>query len=211
MTRVIKRLTDIFLALAGLIVTAPVMLLVAIAIRIKMGSPVFYRQIRPGYHSKPFALVKFRSLREETVASDGQELTESDRTTSLTGILRSTSLDELPQLWNVLKGEMSLVGPRPLIFAYLERYTPEQARRHDMRPGMTGLAQINGRQTMDYEQRFKFDVWYVDHWSLWLDIKILLATVKIVFSRRVEASTDPDFSYPKWGEETPVRQTADES
>ena len=142
-----------------------------------MGRPVFFVQERPGLNGKPFKLVKFRTMREGT-ESDGERLTRLGK------LLRATSLDELPELWNVLRGEMSLVGPRPLLMRYLPRYTPEQARRHEMRPGITGWAQVNGRNALSWEQKFVYDVWYVDHQSFWLDMKILWLTIWQVIARR---------------------------
>ena len=141
-----------------------------------MGRPVFFRQIRPGYRTKPFTLYKFRTMREAYDA-DGTPRPDAERLTRLGRLLRHTSLDELPQLWNVLRGDLSLVGPRPLLMQYLPLYTPEQARRHDVRPGITGWAQVNGRNAIGWEQKFDLDTWYVDHWTLGLDIKILAMTV----------------------------------
>jgi lipopolysaccharide/colanic/teichoic acid biosynthesis glycosyltransferase len=171
-----KRLLDLSAALVAAVVLAPVLVMAAVLIRLTMGSPVLFRQRRPGLYGKPFVLCKFRTMR---FAYDhhGQPLPDPQRLTRLGRLLRKTSLDELPQLWNVLRGEMSLVGPRPLLMQYLDRYTPEQARRHDVRPGITGWAQVHGRQTLCFSKRLELDVWYVDHWSLWLDVKILGKTV----------------------------------
>ncbi len=148
-------------------------------VRIKLGTPIFFRQLRPGRHSKPFTMVKFRTMTDACDAS-GVLLPDAERLTTFGKFLRSTSLDELPELWNVVKGEMSLVGPRPLLMQYLDRYTPEQARRHAVRPGVTGWAQVNGRNAISWEQKFALDVWYVDNLSFWLDLKILWLTVRKV-------------------------------
>ena len=177
-----KRLLDFTAALLGLIALAlPLLILIAL-IRRKLGSPVFFTQVRPGMHGKPFKMVKFRSMLSER-STDGELLPDAVRLTPFGRFLRSTSLDELPELWNVLKGDMSLVGPRPLLMEYLPLYSPEQARRHEVRPGITGWAQVNGRNAISWEDKFKLDVWYVDHCSLWLDIKILWLTVKKVLVR----------------------------
>ena len=177
-----KRLLDFTAALLGLIALAlPLLILIAL-IRRKLGSPVFFAQVRPGMHGKPFKMVKFRSMTSER-GTDGELLPDAVRLTPFGRFLRSTSLDELPELWNVLKGDMSLVGPRPLLMEYLPLYSPEQARRHEVRPGITGWAQVNGRNAISWEDKFKLDVWYVDHCSLWLDIKILWLTVKKVLVR----------------------------
>lgn len=178
----LKRLFDFFAALVALTLLWPVMLGVALAVRLKMGGGVLFRQMRPGLHGKPFVMYKFRTMRD-AVGSDGKPLPDCDRLTSLGRFLRSSSLDELPELINVLKGEMSLVGPRPLLMQYLERYTPEQARRMELRPGITGWAQVRGRNALSWEERFNLDVWYVDHRSFALDVKILLMTVASVLRR----------------------------
>lgn len=178
----IKRLLDLCAALAALLVLSPVLLSVAVLIRIQMGSPVLFRQVRPGLNAKPFQMVKFRTMLDATDKS-GNPLPDDQRLTRLGAFLRSTSLDELPELWNVLKGDMSLVGPRPLLMEYLPLYSAEQARRHEVRPGVTGWAQVNGRNAIGWEEKFKLDVWYVDNQSLWLDIKILFLTVKKVLVR----------------------------
>ena len=177
-----KRLLDFIAALLGLIALALPLLLLMALIRRKLGSPVFFTQVRPGMHGKPFKMVKFRSMLSER-STDGELLPDAVRLTPFGRFLRSTSLDELPELWNVLKGDMSLVGPRPLLMEYLPLYSPEQARRHEVRPGITGWAQVNGRNAISWEDKFKLDVWYVDHCSLWLDIKILWLTVKKVLVR----------------------------
>ncbi|ALR16676.1 sugar transferase [Vibrio natriegens] len=176
----LKRLFDFFTSFISLIIFAPVMVLIAWKIRNNLGSPVLFRQTRPGLNGKPFDMVKFRSMKD-AVDVEGNPLPDSERMTPFGDKLRNSSLDELPELWNVLKGEMSLVGPRPLLMQYLPLYNKEQARRHDVRPGVTGWAQINGRNAISWEDKFKLDVWYVDNRSLWLDIKILFLTVKKVF------------------------------
>ena len=175
MTRLAKRALDLAAALIGLVVLSPLMLVIALTIRVRMGSPVLFRQRRPGFHAVPFTMVKFRTM----LVGEGTTIDPSD-TERLTGLglrLRRHSLDELPQLWNVLKGEMSLVGPRPLLMEYLERYTPEQARRHEVQPGITGWAQIQGRQDIPFSKRLELDVWYRDHQSFWLDLRILGVTL----------------------------------
>ena len=177
-----KRLLDFIAALLGLIALAlPLLLLIAL-IRRKLGSPVFFRQTRPGLHGQPFEMVKFRTM-TDTRGPDGALLPDAERLTPFGRFLRSTSLDELPELWNVLKGDMSLVGPRPLLMEYLPLYSPEQARRHAVRPGVTGWAQVNGRNAISWEEKFALDTWYVDHQSLRLDIRILWLTVKKVLVR----------------------------
>ena len=158
----------------------PVFILIAIWVRYKLGSPVLFKQRRPGLHGKPFVMYKFRSLTDER-DERGNLLPDSERFTSVSSFLRKSSLDELPELVNVLKGEMSLVGPRPLLMQYLKRYTIEQAKRHNVKPGITGWAQINGRNSISWEEKFKLDVWYVDNQSLWLDMKILIFTIVQVY------------------------------
>ncbi|CDT22488.1 Uncharacterized sugar transferase EpsL [Vibrio crassostreae] len=175
-----KRLFDFLTSLIALILLSPVIALVAWKIRKNLGSPVLFRQTRPGLNGKPFEMVKFRSMKD-SVDANGKQLPDDERMTPFGDKLRSSSLDELPGLWNVLKGDMSLVGPRPLLVQYLPLYNEEQARRHDVRPGITGWAQINGRNAISWEDKFELDVWYVDNRSLWLDIKILFLTVKKVF------------------------------
>lgn len=172
----IKRVIDIVVAGAGLVVLAPALLLIGLVLFMSMGRPILFRQRRPGLGGRPFELVKFRTMAN---SKDGRHdpAFDAQRLTPLGSWLRNTSLDELPELWNVLRGEMSLVGPRPLLMQYLDRYTPEQARRHLVRPGLTGLAQVSGRNALDWEQKFALDIWYVDHRTLWLDIKILGMTV----------------------------------
>jgi lipopolysaccharide/colanic/teichoic acid biosynthesis glycosyltransferase len=175
-----KRLFDLVGASAALILFAlPLMVLVWLVSH-KLGRPVLFRQVRPGLHGRPFEMVKFRTMTDERDA-DGSLLPDAQRLTPFGQFLRASSLDELPELWNVLKGEMSLVGPRPLLMEYLPLYSPEQARRHESRPGITGWAQVNGRNAISWEQKFKLDVWYVDHQNIYLDIKILFLTVQKVF------------------------------
>lgn len=177
-----KRFTDILLSLTVLIVGAPVFLVLAFLVRVFLGSPVFFRQVRPGMNGKAFLMYKFRTMTDER-DEQGNLLPDGVRLTAFGHFLRSTSLDEIPELWNVLKGDMSLVGPRPLLMEYLPLYSPEQARRHEVRPGVTGWAQVNGRNAISWEEKFALDVWYVDNRSIWLDIKILLLTVKKVLVR----------------------------
>lgn len=177
-----KRLTDIVLSAAGLVVLAPVMAAVAMAVAIALGRPVFFRQLRPGLHGRPFRLIKFRTMLD-SVGPDGKPLDDAQRLTRFGRFLRSSSLDELPELWNVLKGEMSLVGPRPLLMHYLPLYSPEQARRHDVRPGLTGWSQVNGRNAIGWPEKLAFDTWYVENRSFALDIKILAMTVGRVLAR----------------------------
>ena len=178
----VKRVFDAMVALVALCLLSPVLVLVAWQIRRKLGSPVLFQQVRPGRCGRPFQMVKFRTMRDATDA-DGNPLPDCERMTPFGSLLRSSSLDELPELWNVLKGEMSLVGPRPLLMEYLPLYTVAQARRHEVRPGVTGWAQINGRNAISWEEKFELDVWYVDNQSFLLDLKILLLTVKKVFVR----------------------------
>lgn len=178
----LKRLIDIVGASVGILLTAPVMLVLALLVRLIMGKPVLFRQMRPGLHGKPFTMLKFRTMTDRRDAN-GELLPDELRLTKFGKWLRSTSLDELPELFNVLKGEMSLVGPRPLLMEYLPRYTPEQARRHEVKPGITGWAQIHGRNALSWEEKFQLDVWYVDHWNLWLDMKILWLTIWKVLKR----------------------------
>jgi len=178
----VKRLFDFFASFFGLIVLALPLLILIFLIRLKLGSPVFFRQKRPGLHGQPFEMIKFRTMTEAR-DTDGELKPDAERLNNFGRWLRSTSLDELPELWNVLKGEMSLVGPRPLLIDYLPLYSPEQARRHTVRPGVTGWAQVNGRNAISWEEKFALDTWYVDHQSLALDIKILWLTVKKVLVR----------------------------
>jgi len=172
----VKRLFDVGVALACLIMSAPLTAVIAAMIAVKMGGPVLFRQQRPGLLGRPFILLKFRTMTDACDAQ-GKLLPDAERLMPFGRFLRNTSLDELPELFNVLKGEMSLVGPRPLLIQYLDRYTPEQARRHEVKPGITGWAQINGRNELTWEQKFALDVWYVDHQSMWLDLKIMALTI----------------------------------
>lgn len=178
----LKRFFDIIASAIALILLSPIITIVAWQISRKLGSPVLFRQTRPGLNGKPFTMIKFRTMRD-AVDKNGSPLPDAERMTPFGNFLRSTSLDELPELWNVFKGDMSLVGPRPLLTEYLPLYSNEQARRHEVRPGVTGWAQINGRNAISWEEKFKLDVWYVDNHSFWLDLKILFLTVKKVFIR----------------------------
>ena len=181
-SRRVKRLLDVTVAATALVLLAPLMACTAAAVAVLMGRPVLFRQIRPGRHTREFTPIKFRTMRV-AYGADGRPLHDSARLTALGRFLRATSLDELPQLWNVLKGEMSLIGPRPLLVDYLPLYTAEQARRHEVLPGITGWAQVNGRNALSWEEKFAHDVWYVDHWSLGLDLRIFWLTVKKVIRR----------------------------
>jgi len=171
-----KRTLDLLITVPGVVLISPILGVIAIFVRVFLGKPVIFRQQRPGYRGRPFYVYKFRSMNEKRDAR-GELLPDEKRLTRLGHLLRSFSLDELPELFNVLRGEMSLVGPRPLLMQYLPRYSPEQARRHDVLPGITGWAQVNGRNALTWEEKFSLDVWYVDHWSLGLDIKILVITL----------------------------------
>ncbi len=173
---------DIFIAGLMFLLLALPMLLLAVLVRLMLGSPILFRQLRPGINGQPFTLLKFRTMTDAR-GKNGRLLTDSQRLTSFGRFLRSTSMDELPELWNVLRGDMSLVGPRPLLMEYLSLYSPEQARRHEVKPGITGWAQVNGRNALSWEDRFQLDVWYVDHRSLWLDLRILWMTVRKVLAR----------------------------
>ncbi|MEW5823157.1 MAG: sugar transferase [Pseudomonadota bacterium] len=177
-----KRLFDLSVAVVAIFFLWPVLLVIAILVRVRLGAPVFFRQVRPGLHGKPFEMVKFRTMLDARDAQ-GNLLPDAERMTRLGRFLRSSSLDELPELWNVLKGEMSLVGPRPLLMEYLPLYSDEQCRRHEVRPGITGWAQVNGRNALSWDEKFKLDVWYVDNQSFWLDVKIIFLTVKKVLVR----------------------------
>lgn len=178
----IKRVIDIIVSGLALILLCPIMICVALLVFTKMGSPILFKQVRPGQKGRPFVLYKFRSM---NIPRENQNSVkyDSERLTKIGKFLRSTSLDELPQLYNILKGDMSLVGPRPLLMQYIDRYTPEQYKRHDVKPGITGWAQVNGRNAITWEQKFALDVWYVDHWTLMLDIKIFLLTILTVVRR----------------------------
>lgn len=182
MYAVTKRIIDIIVALVGLVLSSPVTLILALVIGVNMGKPVFFSQVRPGRHGKPFRLVKFRTMKGARDQS-GKLLPDEERLTPLGKWIRKTSLDEVPQLLNVLKGEMSLVGPRPLLMEYLPLYSPIQARRHDVKPGITGWAQVNGRNSISWNEKFELDIWYVDHQSLVLDLKIILHTFMKILRR----------------------------
>ena len=177
-----KRVFDLLLSIPVLILVSPVIIVVTLLVRMRLGSPVFFSQLRPGLHARPFYMLKFRTM-TNTRGSDGRLLSDDKRMTRLGNFLRRTSIDELPEFVNVFKGDMSLVGPRPLLMQYLDRYTPEQARRHEVKPGITGWAQIHGRNALTWEEKFKLDVWYVDNWSLWLDIKIIAMTIWKILKR----------------------------
>ncbi len=196
LNRVIKRILDLAGAIFGLALFSLPMAIIAGLIRLRMGSPVLYRVIRPGLHAEPFLLYKFRTMRD-LLDTEGKSLSDKERITPLGRFLRKTSLDELPQLMNVLKGDMSLVGPRPLNVEYVKLYTPQQSRRHEVKPGITGLAQIKGRNTLSWDERFALDVWYVDHKSLVLDLRILLQTVAKVL-RRDSVSPEGDLDVPSF-------------
>ncbi|QEY25159.1 sugar transferase [Neisseria zalophi] len=182
MNKLLKRLLDIVASALGLIILSPILLILIYLIRKNLGSPVFFTQTRPGQDGKPFKMIKFRSMRD-AVDANGNPLPDSERLTDFGKKLRATSLDELPELWNVLKGDMSLVGPRPLLMQYLPLYNEFQYRRHEMKPGITGWAQVNGRNALSWDDKFKYDVWYIDNYSFMLDIKILFLTIKKVFVR----------------------------
>jgi len=177
-----RRLFDLALAIPGLIALAPLLGLLALLVRWRLGRPVLFRQTRPGLHGQPFELCKFRTMTDARDAA-GRLLPDAERLTRLGRLLRASSLDELPELWNVIRGDMSLVGPRPLLMAYLPLYTPEQARRHELPPGITGWAQVHGRNALTWQDKFTLDIWYVDHVSLSLDMKILLLTLWKVLRR----------------------------
>lgn len=178
----LKRLLDIVIASIALVLLSPLYFYVAYKVKKNLGSPVLFRQVRPGLHGKPFEMIKFRTMKD-ALDEQGNPLPDSERLTPFGKMLRSTSLDEMPELWNVIKGDMSVVGPRPLLMEYLPLYNKEQAKRHDVRPGMTGHAQVNGRNAISWEEKFKLDTWYVENRSLWLDFKIMLQTVKKVVAK----------------------------
>ncbi|EOI0111653.1 sugar transferase [Vibrio cholerae] len=196
-----KRTFDFLLAAIFLLLFFPIILFIAWKIRKNLGSPVLFRQTRPGLNGKPFEMIKFRTMKD-AVDANGNPLPDSERMTPFGDKLRNSSLDELPELWNVLKGDMSLVGPRPLLMQYLPLYSKEQARRHEVRPGITGWAQINGRNAISWEEKFKLDVWYVDNWSFGLDLRVLLLTVKkVIFKEDISAEgevTMPPFKGNKY-------------
>ena len=178
----LKRLLDIIIASTALILLAPLYAFVAYKVKKNLGSPVLFRQVRPGLHGKPFEMIKFRTMKD-ALDANGQPLPDSERLTAFGKMLRSTSLDEMPELWNVIKGDMSIVGPRPLLTEYLPLYNEEQAKRHNVRPGMTGHAQVNGRNAIGWEEKFKLDTWYVEHQSTLLDFKIMFKTVHKVLAK----------------------------
>ena len=178
----LKRVLDVVIASTALLLLSPVYFFVAYKVRKNLGSPVLFRQVRPGLHGKPFEMIKFRSMKD-AVDENGNPLPDSERLTPFGQMLRATSLDEMPELWNVIKGEMSIVGPRPLLMEYLPLYNAEQAKRHNVRPGITGYAQVNGRNAISWEKKFELDTWYVENRSLWLDFKIMLKTVKKVVAK----------------------------
>ena len=189
----IKRLFDITAATTALVILSPVYAITAYKVSKNLGSPVLFRQTRPGLNGKPFEMIKFRSMKD-AIDTEGNPLPDDERLTAFGKTLRNTSLDELPELWNVIKGDMSLVGPRPLLMEYLPLYSDEQARRHDVRPGITGHAQVNGRNAIGWDDKFKLDTWYVDNQSLWLDIKIMVKTLKIVFVKESVEHIDTEFN-----------------
>jgi sugar transferase EpsL len=200
-----KRLFDLILTIPGVIVISPLLAITALLVRVFHGAPILFSQVRSGYMGKPFTVNKFRSMTLERDA-EGNLLSDENRLTLFGEFLRASSVDELPQLYNVLRGEMSLIGPRPQLLQYLDRYTPEQARRHDVLPGITGWAQVNGRNNVSWEIKFELDVWYVDHWSIWLDIQILLKTFWKVITRvdinQEGNATTQEFMGTKAGQET---------
>jgi sugar transferase EpsL len=195
-SQVLKRALDLVGSAVALVLFAPLMLYIAWRVQKELGKPVLFRQVRPGLNGKPFVMYKFRTMTEERDA-EGRLLPDEKRLTPFGRFLREYSLDELPEFFNVLRGEMSLVGPRPLRMKYLDRYTPEQARRHEVKPGITGWAQVNGRNALPWEEKFKLDVWYVDNWTIWLDLKILwLTVVKVLRREGISAhghATMPEF------------------
>lgn len=178
----LKRFCDVVIASTALLLLSPLYVYVAYKVRKNLGSPVLFRQVRPGLDGKPFEMIKFRSMKD-AVDAQGNPLPDSERLTPFGKMLRATSLDEMPELWNVIKGEMSIVGPRPLLMEYLPLYNAEQAKRHNVRPGITGYAQVNGRNAISWEKKFELDTWYVENQSLWLDFKIMLKTVKKVIAK----------------------------
>lgn len=192
----LKRLLDIIIASIALILLSPLYAFVAYKVKKNLGSPVLFRQVRPGLHGKPFEMIKFRTMKD-AVDEQGNPLPDSERLTPFGQMLRSTSLDEMPELWNVIKGDMSIVGPRPLLMEYLPLYNQEQAKRHLVRPGMTGHAQVNGRNAISWEEKFKLDTWYVENQSVWLDFKIMLKTVKKVLAKD-DINAENDATMPKF-------------
>jgi lipopolysaccharide/colanic/teichoic acid biosynthesis glycosyltransferase len=206
----LKRLVDVILSLMGLLLLLPVILVLCYKVANNLGKPIFFRQKRPGLHGKTFEMIKFRSMRD-AFDPHGQPYPDEKRLTPFGQKLRNTSLDELPGLWSVLKGEMSLVGPRPLLIQYLPLYSNEQARRHEVKPGITGWAQINGRNAISWQQKFELDVWYVDNRNLWLDLKILFLTIKKVFAKE-DISADEHATMPAFtGNEVKSADVNDEN
>ena len=204
-----KRLFDVVLAFIGLILLSPVLLIVSLLVRVKLGGPVFFTQVRPGLNGKPFKMIKFRTMKN-SVDKSGNLLPDAERMTDFGRLLRSTSLDELPELWNVLKGDMSLVGPRPLLMQYLALYSREQNRRHEVKPGVTGWAQVNGRNSLSWDDKFKLDTWYVDNRSLLLDVKILFLTVKKVIARDGISQVDNVTMEPFTGNVVPLQKNTND-
>lgn len=196
----VKRLFDFIISQLMIIILSPILFVVWLLARVKLGSPTIFRQERPGRYGKIFTMYKFRSMTDARNGS-GELLPDEVRLTGFGKLLRKTSLDELPELFNILKGDMSFVGPRPLLVRYLDRYTPEQARRHEVKPGLTGWAQVNGRNAINWEEKFKLDVWYVDHWNLWLDLKILCLTIIKVFRREGISADNHATMEEFWGRE----------
>lgn len=192
----LKRLLDIIIASIALILLSPLYFYVAHKVKKNLGSPVLFRQLRPGLHGKPFEMIKFRSMKD-AIDAQGNPLPDSERLTPFGKMLRSSSLDEMPELWNVIKGDMSIVGPRPLLMEYLPLYNQEQSKRHLVRPGMTGHAQVNGRNAISWEEKFKLDTWYVENQSVWLDFKIMLKTVKKVLAKD-DINAENDATMPKF-------------
>ena len=178
----LKRLLDIVIASSALVLLSPVYLIVAHKVKKNLGSPVLFRQVRPGLNGKPFEMIKFRTMKD-ALDAEGNPLPDSERLTPFGKMLRATSLDEMPELWNVIRGDMSIVGPRPLLMEYLPLYNEQQAKRHNVRPGITGYAQVNGRNAISWEKKFELDTWYVENQSLWLDFKIMLKTIKKVIAK----------------------------
>ena len=193
---IMKRIVDVFFIILSFPLLLPVLAIVALLVRVTVGLPIFFTQKRPGMNAKPFEMIKFRTMLD-TIDKDGRPLPDSERITSVGNFLRNSSLDELPELWNVLKGDMSLVGPRPLLLEYLLLYSSEQALRHNVRPGITGWAQVNGRNAISWEEKFKYDVWYVENQSFWLDMKIIWMTIKKVLARE-GISADGEATMPKF-------------
>jgi len=191
-----KRLFDFLISFVALLFLMPIFLLIALLVRVKIGSPIFFIQLRPGLHGNAFSMIKFRTM-NNSFSATGELLSDAERLTRFGRFLRTTSLDELPELWNVIKGDMSLVGPRPPLMEYLSLYSSEQFRRHNLRPGITGWAQVNGRNAISWQERFKYDVWYVENQSFWLDMKIIWMTIKKVLACE-GISADGEATMPKF-------------